>query len=274
MTGCISLLHADPGESQPLDHSVYQIPGDTEAIRSLRFAANEGRASCVLVVEKDSVFRRLVDDRFIERLPCVLITGCGFPDLATRALVQRVAEALDVRCFCLTDYNPHGMALMLAYKHGTDSLALERDACTPSMRWLGLRAADVRRSAAAASSGGAGGGGGGGGARSTSAPPPSSAVGRALPDDAFQAFSSRDSAVLAGLVRPAEPRTAPHSPPCIPCAVRPWSCCTVKALRGASSRAGAPAARLPLAEPDGRARGDAARARQGDCMRMNAIEGE
>ena len=196
MTGCISLLHADPGESQPLDHSVYQIPGDTEAIRSLRFAANEGRASCVLVVEKDSVFRRLVDDRFIERLPCVLITGCGFPDLATRALVQRVAEALDVRCFCLTDYNPHGMALMLAYKQGTANLGLELGCCCPRMQWLGLRATHVLRADAdgddgdgSGDEGGGGGGGGGGGAVLS------------LPPDSFQPFSQRDQSVLEGLAR-------------------------------------------------------------------------
>ena len=37
------------------------------------------------------------------------------------------------------------MALMLAYKHGTANLGLEHGCCCPSIRWLGLRAAHVRR---------------------------------------------------------------------------------------------------------------------------------
>ena len=86
---------------------VWQIPGDTSLIRELRIAA-DSRARCVLVVEKDSVFRRLHNDGLHRRLPCVLITGCGFPDLATRTLVQHVVRALGVRAFVLTDYNPHG----------------------------------------------------------------------------------------------------------------------------------------------------------------------
>ena len=46
---------------------------------------------CVLVVEKESVFRRLVDDGFTSRLPCVLLTACGFPDYASRAALRRAA---------------------------------------------------------------------------------------------------------------------------------------------------------------------------------------
>ena len=50
---------------------------------------------------------------------CLLITARGFPDLATRVLVQNAAEALRVPCLCFTDWNPHGLALMLTYKFGS-----------------------------------------------------------------------------------------------------------------------------------------------------------
>ena len=40
----------------------------------------------MLVVEKESVFRRLIDDGLTSKLPCLLITACGFPDMATRAM--------------------------------------------------------------------------------------------------------------------------------------------------------------------------------------------
>ena len=142
MTGCVTLLPPDGAPAQPLHTSVFQVPGDTEFIRALRFAA-DGRARCVLVVEKDSVFRRLVADGFSARFPSVLVTASGYPDLATRTLVGCLVDALGVRCFALTDYNPHGLALMLAYKHGTKNLGLEGGSCCPTLQWLGLRAAHV-----------------------------------------------------------------------------------------------------------------------------------
>ena len=178
MTGCVTLLAsaaAVAAVAQPLDASVFQVPGDTEAVRALRFCPRS-RARCVLVVEKDSVFRRLVDDRFVERLPCVLVTACGFPDLATRTLVRALVDALHVRAFALTDYNPHGLCLMLAYKHGTASFALEARACCPSLHWIGLRAADVGAATEEDDASG-------------------------LPPDAFQPFTARDRAVCAGLRR-------------------------------------------------------------------------
>jgi DNA topoisomerase VI subunit A len=46
-------------------------------------------ARYILVVEKDAVFQRLVEDRLHERLPLVLVTAKGNPDLATRAFLCR-----------------------------------------------------------------------------------------------------------------------------------------------------------------------------------------
>jgi meiotic recombination protein SPO11 len=38
-------------------------------------------AHYVIIVEKDSVFAKLVQERVFDRLPCVLVTAKGFPDL-------------------------------------------------------------------------------------------------------------------------------------------------------------------------------------------------
>ena len=183
LTGCITLLREGGAPPQPLNKTVYQVPGDTELIHALRFDTSDCRARCVLVVEKDSIFRRLVDDRFCEGMPSVLITACGYPDLATRSLVRRIVDTLGIRAFALTDYNPHGIALMLTYKHGSANHALEHEACTPSLQWLGLRSKDVLRSRSHDHDGNMG-----------------------LPADAFQHFTSRDHAVLAGLTRRAAVR--------------------------------------------------------------------
>jgi meiotic recombination protein SPO11 len=178
MTGCVTLLlqatAVTAAQATSLDAIVWQVPGDTEAVRALRFCPHS-RALCVLVVEKDSVFRRLVDDRFVERVPCMLVTACGFPDVATRTLVGAVVNSLRIPAFALTDYNPHGLSVMLSYKFGSARLALEARACCPSVHWIGLHAADV--GAATVEDDDASG----------------------LPPDVFQPFTPLDRALCAGL---------------------------------------------------------------------------
>ncbi len=50
----------------------------------------------LLVVEKECIFQRLCDDEFYLRVPCIMVTGCGFPDITTRALVRRISARYPV----------------------------------------------------------------------------------------------------------------------------------------------------------------------------------
>ena len=122
-------------------------------------------ARFLLVVEKEAIFRRLVEDRVWASpgLGCVVVTGCGMPCLATRALVRQVAEAhgAGFPVLGLADYNPYGLGILMCYAHG----AAEKPAVpaarggggaappapappgvgdtVPQMRWLGLRGGDL-----------------------------------------------------------------------------------------------------------------------------------
>ncbi|KAJ3183451.1 endodeoxyribonuclease [Geranomyces variabilis] len=50
-------------------------------------------ARFVLVIEKDATFRTLLDQGFASTHgPCILVTGKGYPDVATRQLVRRLSE--------------------------------------------------------------------------------------------------------------------------------------------------------------------------------------
>lgn len=142
MIGTLSLWASDE-EVVSMETRVHAIPGDPIKCSKMRFA--ESRARFIVVVEKDTVFTRLVDDGFIHALPCLLITARGFPDLATRALVQNAVESLRLPGVVLTDYNPHGMALMLSYKVGSERFTLERYCC-PQLRWIGLHAEHLEAS--------------------------------------------------------------------------------------------------------------------------------
>jgi meiotic recombination protein SPO11 len=76
------------------------------------------RASCVLVVEKEGVYQRLVEDGFCASRPCVLVTSRGFPDLATRAFVAALHDDLDLPVLGLADCNPFGVSVLNTFLLG------------------------------------------------------------------------------------------------------------------------------------------------------------
>jgi len=71
------------------------------------------------VINNSGIFSRLSEDAFWKRYPCIIVTGRGFPDLATRALVHQVATRFSLPVVGLADCNPFGLALLLTYKFGS-----------------------------------------------------------------------------------------------------------------------------------------------------------
>ena len=61
----------------------------------------------VLVLEKFAIYQRLVEERFCATRDCLLVTGRGQPDRATRALLARL-DQWNVPCFLLVDGDPCG----------------------------------------------------------------------------------------------------------------------------------------------------------------------
>lgn len=73
-------------------------------------------ATFVLVVEKDTVFDILLRENCPRSLNCILITGKGYPDMATRMLVTTLADKAQLPVYVLVDSDPHGVEIMLTYK--------------------------------------------------------------------------------------------------------------------------------------------------------------
>mgnify|MGYP005681066873 CR=1 FL=1 len=62
----------------------------------------ESDARCILVIEKEGVYTRLSEDKFfLNYLPCILVTGKGFPDIATRRWVRRMQKTLKIPVYGL-----------------------------------------------------------------------------------------------------------------------------------------------------------------------------
>jgi meiotic recombination protein SPO11 len=97
----------------------------------------------VLIVEKDAIFCRLVDDGFHMRHNALILTGIGYPDVSTRLLVHTIAAASNVPILALTDGDPAGLHIAATYAHGSENLRNVPNLAVPTIRWLGVHRADV-----------------------------------------------------------------------------------------------------------------------------------
>ncbi|GAB1737197.1 hypothetical protein NU219Hw_g879t1 [Hortaea werneckii] len=87
----------------------------------------------VIVIEKEASFRSLAGSTCWERLSAegVLVTGKGYPDLATRALLRFLSTPSPHNGFSspvvfgLADYDPDGIAILDVYKHGSAAMRHE-----------------------------------------------------------------------------------------------------------------------------------------------------
>lgn len=100
-------------------------------------------ARYILVVEKDAVFTYLCGQRIWDSLPCVLLTGCGYPSLSVRAVLKTLSSQTQLPIVGLFDYNPHGLQILLTYKFGSTRMGLEAHAHTVDIKWLGLHYSDL-----------------------------------------------------------------------------------------------------------------------------------
>ncbi|KAF8210596.1 Spo11/DNA topoisomerase VI subunit A [Mycena galopus ATCC 62051] len=104
----------------------------------------------VLLVEKDAVFQTLCRVRFASHpaLPGrgLIITGKGYPDVATRQLVATLSSFLPRRIplLGLVDGDPYGIDILFVYKYGSRAMAHEVDKlAAPRVKYLGVLASEL-----------------------------------------------------------------------------------------------------------------------------------
>jgi len=126
------------------------VPQDVVEMKNI-----ETSAKFVLVVEKDAVFQRLLEEGLMSgHLPSlVMITGKGVPDLATRQLVYMLATQMGLPIMIMTDCDPYGVDICMMYKYGSLAMAWAAEPlAVPTSVWLGLLPSDISRLSIKASS--------------------------------------------------------------------------------------------------------------------------
>ena len=53
----------------------------------------------------DAVFTYLCGQKIWDKLPCILITGCGYPPLSVRAIAKSLSDQFQLSVVGLFDYN-------------------------------------------------------------------------------------------------------------------------------------------------------------------------
>ncbi|WCJ33080.1 Spo11/DNA topoisomerase VI subunit A protein [Euphorbia peplus] len=103
-------------------------------------------AKYILVVEKESVFQRLANDRFCNSNHCIVITGRGYPDIPTRRFLRLLVETLCLPVYCLVDCDPYGFDILTTYRFGSMQMAYDAKFLrVPEIRWLGAFPSDIEK---------------------------------------------------------------------------------------------------------------------------------
>lgn len=95
----------------------------------------------VLVIEKATVFQRLLASKFVEQCQntVTIVTGGGYPDLPTRRFVALCHQA-NFRVLGIADCDPFGIEIMLIYKWGSICHIREKDKLSATnLEWVGLK---------------------------------------------------------------------------------------------------------------------------------------
>ncbi|XP_039140177.1 meiotic recombination protein SPO11-1-like [Dioscorea cayenensis subsp. rotundata] len=119
-------------------NNAYPVPISIEEVEDIVSVAQY-----ILVVEKETVFQRLANDKFCERNRCIVITGRGYPDAPTRRFLLHLVEHLHLPVYCLVDADPYGFDILTIYRFGSMQMAYDAKLLrVPGMHWLGVFPSD------------------------------------------------------------------------------------------------------------------------------------
>jgi len=140
------LVFVDSGDTidaSRLGTGGYSIPSIVEP-DVIQFKKCEARF--VLHVEKDTVWRRFVEDKFWQKHECILIHGQGQPPRGVRRLLYRLHNELKLPVFVLLDNDPWGYYIYSVIKQGSINLAYEsRRMAVPDAKFIGVSSFDYER---------------------------------------------------------------------------------------------------------------------------------
>ena len=99
----------------------------------------------IVVTEKQCIFRRLAEDKLWNRFPCIIVTGMGQPDYATRWFLSKLSAHTNAKIVGLFDWNPCGFLIFRTYRIGSSEMGCDNANLVANVKWLGLRFEHVKK---------------------------------------------------------------------------------------------------------------------------------
>ncbi|MHA2069149.1 MAG: helix-hairpin-helix domain-containing protein, partial [Candidatus Thorarchaeota archaeon] len=104
----------------------------------------ESDAEFILLSEKDAAVMRLAEAKYWNRQPCIVLTGKGSGDIATRAFLRMLVKELEIPAFALVDSDPYGHYIYSVFLRGSKRLSYESPfIATPDLKLLGVLSRDL-----------------------------------------------------------------------------------------------------------------------------------
>ncbi|OLD01285.1 DNA topoisomerase [archaeon 13_1_20CM_2_54_9] len=97
----------------------------------------------IIAIEKGGLFTRFIEERVHQKYRAVLIHTAGQAPRATRFLLRRLNQELEVPVYIFTDGDPWGMHIAMVIISGSANAAHLRDLNTPDAIWGGVWATDI-----------------------------------------------------------------------------------------------------------------------------------
>jgi DNA topoisomerase-6 subunit A len=101
------------------------------------------KADKVIVIEKGGLFTRFIEEKVHERYKAILVSTTGQAPRATRSLIRRLNQELDLPVLILCDADPWGMHIAMVIISGSANAAHLRELNTPDAKWGGVWASDI-----------------------------------------------------------------------------------------------------------------------------------
>jgi meiotic recombination protein SPO11 len=140
VVGRIQYLEAgDPIDCTRMGVGGKAIPPYIDRITDIR-----SDAEFILLVEKEAAYMRLAEDRFYMKYPCIIITGKGQPDVASRLFLRKIRDQLNIPVLAMVDSDPYGLKILSVYSSGSKGMSYDSGHLTTSdIKWLGIRPSDL-----------------------------------------------------------------------------------------------------------------------------------
>ena len=104
----------------------------------------KNKADKVIVVEKNAVFNRFIEDKVAKKQKAILVGLGGQTARADRVFIKKLSDELKLPVYVFTDGDIYGLQIALVLQSGSAALSYVKGLAVPDAKWCGVWASDFK----------------------------------------------------------------------------------------------------------------------------------